>query len=502
MKTRRFVYIFVAVTLVVAPLILSMYIHLPNIGDNLQIISIYGLFILFYMIIQMIFAYLNRLHINKICEDTLETDNKYNILIVGYREDPELFRKCLVSHKKHIYNPMINKIIVVVDGNSSEDIYMADIFKNVFTFHGKVYNTQYPRDIASKALCILQPHGGKRQVLYTGLEMSVCHGVKGVICTDSDTEMHRDSVENLVKTLESSDKIGAVTGFMTISNKVSIISYMSYIRYWFACNLERAYQSYNGVVLCVSGPIGIYRTDIVARFLNEFVTQSFMGKQCTYGDDRHLTNNILEEGYEVKYNHLATCKTDTPENILRFFNQQTRWCKSSYRELLWTLRHIHKHSFWLTVDILYQTAYSLIVLSSLIYIFTLRNLEVIVSYFMVILVTNFIKGIYASSIEGTTEYILYSLYGYIYISLIIPSKIYAGITLSDTSWGTSSRKFVFDTTNYGHFFMGFWILSLISALIYNVIINEKTNYSIIGLGFIFSYIIISFSCIKYFNLKD
>ncbi len=480
-----------------------MYIHIPNVNGNLKIISVYGVVIMIYMVVQMIFAFLNRMETVKVCKGELNTQNKYNILIVGYREDEALFRECLLSHKHHIFNPIVNRIIVVIDGSDDEDLYMADIFKEVFQFNGTVYRECYPSRFSSPAICIMQKHRGKRHVLFTGLNISITEEVEGVICTDSDTEMDKNCVEYLVKTLESSEDIGAVTGMMTISNRVSIVSFMSYIRYWFACNLERAYQSYNGVVMCVSGPIGIYRTAVVKIFIMEFISQMFMGKECTYGDDRHLTNNILGEGYKVKYNHLATCKTDTPENLFRFFNQQTRWCKSSYRELLWTLKYIHKHSFWLTIDILYQTAYSVIVLSSLIYILTLSNLDVIVSYFVVIVVMNTIKGIYASIIQLDMVYLLYSLYGYMYIYLIVPSKIYAGLTLSDTSWGTSSRKFVFDSTNYGHFFMIIWMISLSTAIVYSITTNELSMPNIIGVSCISSYIFLSFLYIKltYTNLK-
>lgn len=454
------------------------------------------------MVIQLIFSYLNRLEIEKICKEPKASDKMYNILIVGYREDKELFRKCLLSHKRHLFNPTIKRIIVVVDGNEEDDLYMADIFTEVFGYNGITYRGGYPSVILHKAVCILQKHGGKREVLFTGLDLSCKENVEGVICTDSDTEMEKKSVEYLIQTLESSDDIGAVTGMMFISNSVTIISFMSYIRYWFACNLERAYQSYNGIVLCVSGPIGIYRTSVISRFLMEFITQTFMGQKCTYGDDRHLTNNILEEGFKVKFNHLATCKTDTPETMFRFFNQQTRWCKSSYRELFWTLSHVHKHSLWMTIDIIYQTAYSLVVLSSLIYIISLQNLNVILYYFMIIIIMNVIKGIYASILEKNGLYILYSLYGYIYIMLIIPSKIYAGLTLSDTSWGTSSRKVIFDKINYGNMFMLIWIFGLISIILYDLTVAVKTTNNMILLGLISSFIFLSFSCIKvYINLK-
>jgi len=63
--------------------------------------------------------------------------------------------------------------------------------------------------------------------------------------------------------------------------------------------------------LCVRGPLGIYRMSIVADVMDSWVRQSFLGVLCTYGDDRHLTDLVLREGYKVKLSHYAihNCKT-------------------------------------------------------------------------------------------------------------------------------------------------------------------------------------------------
>lgn len=38
---------------------------------------------------------------------------------------------------------------------------------------------------------------------------------------------------------------------------------MSALRYWFAFNVERAADSYFGVVSCISGPLGLYKKAIL-----------------------------------------------------------------------------------------------------------------------------------------------------------------------------------------------------------------------------------------------
>ena len=74
-----------------------------------------------------------------------------------------------------------------------------------------------------------------------------------------------------------------------------------------------------------------------------------MGDKCTFGDDRHLSNLILEKGLSIFYTPFAKCKTDTPAELLRWIPQQTRWCKSFFREFFYNIRSFHKHSVWMSV---------------------------------------------------------------------------------------------------------------------------------------------------------
>jgi hyaluronan synthase len=413
---------------------------------------------------------------------------KYNVVIVGYREDPILFEKCLRSHLQNLFNTKVNKTYVIVDGMEREDRYMAGIFKKVYGNNGIVFlEDNHPND--KRFVCILQEHKGKRHALYTGFNVSIINNIYGVICTDSDTEFDKNAIDSLIKVIESDDSIGAVTGDMKISNPHSVIAVLSYIRYWFACNLERAYQSYNKCVLCVSGPIGIYKTSIIKLFLEDFITQKFMGKECTYGDDRHLTNNILIKGYQVLYTHLAWCRTDTPEEVTRFFDQQVRWCKSSYRELSWNVKAIPHHSIWMCIDLLYTAVYSFIVLSGFIYSL-FAGFKILCLYLFILVLMNTLKSLYAVILcDYNLFYMLYGIYGVVYILFLVPAKLYAGITISDIKWGTSDRIHRNNNYNNGHIFASTWILFIIIMFVVNLLdFNSTTHEEYILFGIISTYI--------------
>jgi hyaluronan synthase/N-acetylglucosaminyltransferase len=134
-----------------------------------------------------------------------------------------------------------------------------------------------------------------------------------VVTIDSDTVLAPDSVSNLVKPFVD-PRVGAVTGDVR-AFRSNFLSKLIYARYWTAFNQERAAQSLFGTVLCWSGPLAAYRASIIERVKERYVSQVFLGERCTYGDDRHLTNLVLELGYVVKFERHAKALTHVPTKI-------------------------------------------------------------------------------------------------------------------------------------------------------------------------------------------
>ncbi len=474
----NYIFIILAVLAILTPIILSFILKF-----NKFYLSIYGIYIIIYFILQTTFAYLN----NKKAVKRNVAIKKFlsNIIVVGYREDPELFRNCLLSIKE-IDVREYNKLYVVIDGNTNEDEYMCNIFKQVF-MGGDIlrldgdsfYNTiKIP---SAKWTCITQPHKGKRDVLYTGFKLSIIERnltiknnsikiLEGVLTTDSDTILDKNIFDNM----RLGERDGAITGNMFIIPEIkykNFFSFLNSLRYYMACNIERAYQSYSGNTLCVGGPIGLYKLSDLEQFLDTWKNQTYLNKPCTYGDDRHLTNNILILGKKVIYTPLAFCFTETPTNFYKLYKQQIRWCKSSYREVFWNLKCLDKHSIFMTIDLIYIFIYSLLVTGSLIYILFSGTALQLGLYFCFIFGSAFLKGVYISIYEKSPEFLFYSLYSLIYLSIIIPSKLHAGITMTDTTWGTNrvgKQVFKFDIIT-----LIIWNGIFVSGVIYNIIMNKK-----------------------------
>ena len=395
---------------------------------------------------------------------------------------------------------------------------MIDIFNSIFTesyvislqdFDKNEFTEKYINDFEkNKSICISQKHDGKRIAMFTAFSTSLLEknmynkNVEYVFCTDSDTIIHPECIENMVSCFKKNKNIGSVCGNLSIYNKYdSFITFLSNIRYWYAFNLERAYQSFTGEVLCVSGPNGMYKTSILEKVMEEWKNQTFLGKKCTYGDDRHLTNKILESSKKIIYTPDSIAETETPDNIYRFFKQQVRWNKSAFREFFWTLRIIEKHSIFMTINIIYMFVYPYLVIGYLLYILWAGDIFQLGFYSTLLLSIGLIKSIYGYILSKDPENLLYFLYAIVYVCIVFPAKIWSIINIKDNSWGTSSRKILNKDISIDIFAIIIWNLILISGLVKNIYRSLPHNFNHFYYFIISSVVWISFYFFTYFYIK-
>ena len=435
-------------------------LHLTIDMDVNVSLSLYGILILLYLLIQIIFSTLNKRMINSIRNGNVPEEHKdttghvVNCVIPGFMEDKNYYKACLGSYLNLAeYDHMhIKHVLFIIDGDEEKDMYMKDIFLSVFpTADSEVIHLNKTVDelepehadsitLRKKYVCIIQPHKGKRHALYTGFYYScIDPEVTAITTSDSDTIMGVDSVNELTLVLKDK-RIHAATGYVDIFNDRTTISYLSRLRYFFACNLERSYESWTRGVLCMSGPLSIYRTEATKRFLDKWLNQIFWGKPCTYGDDRHLTNCILENGGQTVYTPYAKCRTETPQGLTRFLRQQLRWNKSSIRELNWTMKFITQHSIWMTVDVAYQTLYSLFIVGSILYVIYGGTVSNLLTYCYGLMVIAFLRSLYGVFAGRHVKYLLYSYYTIIYLFMMIPLRVFAMLRMTDSSWGNIGRR--------------------------------------------------------------
>ena len=227
---------------------------------------------------------------------------------------------------------------------------------------------------------------------------------------DSDTVVEPDAIRHLVAPFADS-RVGCSTGNIGVLNRnENILTKLADWRYWLAFNLERAAQSYLGVMTCVSGPLGAYRREAIDQIKEPFISQTFLKNRCTFGDDRHLTNLVLSLGLKSVFVPLARGDTSCPAHLSLWCKQQLRWSRSFFREFFVNLRWMHKHNIWLAFDLTYQAAFPFFlganVLIIIYYAFT-RDPIYLLLWLSLLIFFGFIRGLYGTIGTKNTGFLMF-----------------------------------------------------------------------------------------------
>lgn len=260
-----------------------------------------------------------------------------------------------------------------------------------------------------------------------------------IIFIDSDSLVQPDTTSELVKYLVD-PKVGAVTAHCWVENKnENVLTKMQAIKYYVAFKAFKSSESIFGAVTCLSGPCSAYKKEYLDLVLDEWLNQTFLGVECTYGDDRSLTNALLSKGYKTVYAPEAGVSTFVPETLPQYKKQQNRWKKSWFRECLlaskfmWKQNPIMSISFYLMVAL---TLLAPIVVIRALVVYPIFQGRFPFYYLFGILVMSLIYGLYYTIYSGDRKWIwgMLAIIGYsIGFFWQLP---YAILTIKDSSWGT------------------------------------------------------------------
>lgn len=170
----------------------------------------YGLLLSLHLLVQGFFAFVEHRRM-KARTNPCTLTKTIGFTISAYQEDPVYLRECLNSIRALKYPPELLRIIMVIDGNSDDDQYMMDMFREVFAdqdpgcyvWRNNYHTwdpTQAQKDVEmatemdpggdadyiigedpqrkdvehliqnKRCVCIMQKWGGKREVMYTAFK--------------------------------------------------------------------------------------------------------------------------------------------------------------------------------------------------------------------------------------------------------------------------------------------------------------------------------------------
>ena len=344
-----------------------------------------------------------------------------DIVVTSYNEDPDALGECLDSLVAQDYPGEVN--VYVVDDASANRPELDPVYLDFCL-------------LPNWHFLLAARNRGKREAQNTAYQR--CEG-EIMVTIDSDTIVDPDGVSEIVRAFED-ERVGAVTGDVGVTNsRVNILTRLIGMRYWVAFNQERAAQSYFRTVLCCSGPLAAYRRAVLDKIWHRYTHQSYREVACTYGDDRHLTNLVLDVGYDTIFVPSAHAITNAPEDLRSYLKQQLRWNKSFYRELLWTFPFLLQRSSYIVFEVVIQTALPLLLtlaVTTAVLAAVFAEPERLVHYLEMIVIMAALRCSYAIYRTKKLSFLLFILYGFVHVVLLVPTRIRALLTLSDNSWGT------------------------------------------------------------------
>lgn len=259
-----------------------------------------------------------------------------------------------------------------------------------------------------------------------------------VIFIDSDSFIEAECVKHLVKYFGNRE-VGAVSGHTDVFNKdQNILTKMQSVRYFIAFKVYKAAESVFGTVTCCPGCCSAYRREYLAEYIDEWLHQKFLGKECTFGDDRSLTNFILRK-YRAAYSEEALAYTVVPDNFRTYMRQQQRWKKSWIRETFIASTFIWRRSFpaavFFYIYVFLAFASPVVFFRAMAwhpYVYHQFPVIYLVGLFLMLLM----HGLYYRLHAGKETW-FFAIIAFWFNTIILMWQLpWAFVTMNDTRWGT------------------------------------------------------------------
>jgi hyaluronan synthase len=173
---------------------------------------------------------------------------------------------------------------------------------------------------------------GKRAAIFEGVVRSTG---QIIVTIDSDSVIERQTLRRLVSPFMSDKSVGAVAGNVRVLNcSEGLIPKMLDVIFAYSFDFSRASQSMVNTVFCTPGALSAYRKELVVKNLNVWLNQTFLGEKANIGEDRALTNMILNDGWSVRFQSNAVVYTMVPTAYGKLCKMFLRWARSNVRETL------------------------------------------------------------------------------------------------------------------------------------------------------------------------
>lgn len=280
---------------------------------------------------------------------------------------------------------------------------------------------------------------GKRAALAAGFKAA-----KGelVVTIDSDSALEPGALLAIAGPFRD-PKVGAVAGKVGAYNRrEGLLPRMLHVRYILSFDVLRAVESSYGTVYCCPGALTAYRASVVNEVLEPWLKQTFLGAECTYGEDRALTNWILARGYSTVYQRSAAVDTMVPTGYGSMCKMFLRWDRSYVREEIRFMKIVWKRpplsaslALWdrFVTNLRYPVSYaSLVLLAAL----SWEHPYMLARFLLAVGIVAVFYSLYFLRSERSLEFLFAVIFGYFSFFTMFWIFPYAVVTVRARSWLT------------------------------------------------------------------
>jgi len=355
-----------------------------------------------------------------------------DVIVPCYNEDPTHLGQCLESLAKQDYDGELH-FWIVDDGSRNRDLLQRRVYE------------KYARRERWE-LKLLPFNVGKR--LAQDKAVGLGNG-KLVVTIDSDTVLSPDALSKIVAPFQDPN-VGMAGGRVSPLNATATwLTRLITTRYQILFDVERAAQSRFDRMLCCSGAFSAYRRAAMQAVWPKYVEQRFLFAKCTWGEDLHLTLQILKHEYRSQYVPQARAQTIVPETLRGYARQQLRWNRSLYRELRWMLPVLMRRPVFLSLDVTARLLLPFLFPLALVLAASAgpntRQLLVNGRWVAGMMLAQLALGLWQTwrlpMRQPLREQVRFHLlYGLLHLFVLIPVRLYALFTLRNNRWGTRRIK--------------------------------------------------------------
>ncbi len=158
-----------------------------------------------------------------------------------------------------------------------------------------------------------------------------------VISTDSDTIFMKDAFTKLINPLQDKS-IGLTTGNIEFQEGKGLLYDLQVFQFKMCFAMGRRAMGIYGLCNCGSGALIGFRKSEFIELKDKYLVKNVLKMTIRFGEDRYMTNLLLERGLKSLYVEDSLGLTVAVDNWKQYFKQQLRWTISGIVQGLYAIK--------------------------------------------------------------------------------------------------------------------------------------------------------------------